>query len=364
MKKKIGYYVADIDPEKNSSLGVQRFAMKVLEEFYERDLDIVLFCNEDNYDLFKKFEKKFKIIKLKKISKNRIINRLSFDQILINKYAKKQNIDILFFPKGILPSYKLKNVKYYAVIHDLIPKHYVMDEGFKIKTRLKYLLATHLLIRSAKKADKIFTVSEFSKKEISNHTKKEKIKVIPEGFDLEKPLDRLNKRLKFLEKKPYFYVIGNKNPHKNLEKSIELFLEYNRKNKNKYRAVITSEKIDKYEKEKHIIFLGKVGDKELSTIYKKAELSLFLSSVEGFGLPLIESYSLETPVVFNNKSSLKELGKSMGGKGACDINDKESVFDAINKTLRVTKKEIKQNKNKLEKKYNWKNCVDKIIKEF
>ncbi|MCF7910674.1 glycosyltransferase [Candidatus Pacearchaeota archaeon] len=361
--KKIGYYVADIDPENNSSLGVQRFAFKLLEEFYKKNLNLVIFCNEDNYYLFKKFEDKFKIIQLKKHSKNRIINRLLFDLFLINKYAKKQDLDILVFPKGFIPLYKLKNTKYYSVIHDLIPKYYIKDNRLNWKHRLKYIPATILLTRSAKKADKIFTVSEFSKEEIAKHTKEEKIKVIPEGFELEKPLNKLTKKLKILNKKQYFYIIGNKNPHKNLEKSLELFLKYNKKNKNKYHAVVTSEPVAEYKNNKNIIFLGKVSDKELATVYKKAELSLFLSDIEGFGLPLIESYSLETPVVFNNKTSLKELGENINKKGACDIENKESVFKAIDEVLKMGKKEILKNKKILEEKYNWEKCFEEI-KDF
>ncbi len=362
--KKIGYYVADIDPLKNSSLGVQRFALKVLEEFYKKNRVIVLFCNEDNYYLFKKFEDRFKVIKLKKISKNRIINRLAFDHVLVNRYAKKENLDILFFPKGIIPLRKIKGVKYFSVLHDLIPKYYVISENSKLKFRLKYIPATLFLINSAKKSDKIFTVSEFSKKEISKYTVSEKIKVIPEGFELEKPSNELNKKLKPLKNKPYFYIIGNKNPHKNLEKSIELFLEYNRKNKNKFSTVITSEKIGKYKGNKNLNFLDRVSDKELATIYKKAKLSIFLSDIEGFGLPLIESYSLETPVVFNNKTSLKELGKHIDNVGACDIENKYSVFNAIDNVLKISKKEIIKNKKILENKFNWKNCANELIKNF
>lgn len=362
--EKIGYYVADIDPENNSSLGVQRFAFKVLEEFYKKNLKIVLFCNEDNYYLFKKFEDKFNIIKIRKISKNRIINRFAFDQILINKYAKKENLDILFFPKGIIPLHKTRGIKYYSVIHDLIPKYYLKDKRFDLKTRLKYIPATFLLIRAAKRSDKIFTVSEFSKKEIAKHTNENKIKIIPEGFDLSEPLEKSTKKLRQIEKRPYFYIIGNKNPHKNLEKSIELFLEYNKKKNNKHNAVITSEKIKKYEEEGSLLFLGRVNDRELATIYSNAQLSIFLSDIEGFGLPLIESYSLETPVIFNNKTSLKELGKKINSRGACDIGDKNSVFNAIDNALKMSKKETEKNRKILEDKFNWKNCVNEIIKNF
>lgn len=353
---RIGYYVADINPEKNSSLGVQRFAMRVLEGLYERGHNLTLFCNPDNYYLFKKFEDKFKVVQMKKVSNNRIINRLVFDQYLINKYAKKEGIGTLIFPKGILPFYKVGGINYFSVIHDLIPKHYVFDKGFGVKTRLKYIPSTYLLTKSAKKSDKIFTVSEFSMKEIAKHTSEYKIKVVPEGSDLEKS----NEYPPYLQVSPYFYIVGNRNPHKNLQKAIDLFREYNRRNNTYYKAVITTKPPEECDDD--LLFLDNVSDSQLVRIYKNAELSLFLPSLEGFGLPLIESYSQGTPVVFNKETSLEEVGEEL--EGGCDVNDKESVFRAIDRVLNMSEEDIERDKKYLESKYNWKDCVDMIEEEL
>ena len=100
----------------------------------------------------------------------------------------------------------------------------------------------------------------------------------------------------------------------------------------------------------------------MAEYYKISKFSMFLSDIEGFGLPFIESYSYDTPVVFNSKSSLKELGKGL--KGACLIENKETVFKAINEVSKMKKKEITTIKNNLQKRYNWLECKRKLIKEL
>jgi glycosyltransferase involved in cell wall biosynthesis len=180
------------------------------------------------------------------------------------------------------------------------------------------------------------TNSNYSKKQIEKITKKP-IQVIPLGYN--KPKKTINPHIK----KEYVFIIGNKNPHKNLKKSIDLLKKYNLIYKKKYIPIYS---------------LGKFSEEELAGIYKRAKFSFFLSEIEGFGLPLIESYSQETPVVFNNKTSLAELGKNLPGK--CDVNNEISVFKAIEEIEKLNKIEIKQIKKELLKKYNW----DKAIKEI
>jgi glycosyltransferase involved in cell wall biosynthesis len=362
--KRIGYYCADINPEITKSLGIYKSTIFILKELISqmnRNNKLSIFVTKENYSFFKQFKSdKVDLIKIKKPFKNYIMNRILIDQILINKEAVKAKIDILFFPKGILPLFKKKKMKYVAIIWDLIPNYYLENKKYSLKTRLKFLPVSWLLTNSIKKADKIFTISEYSKKQILKYCNKD-ITVIPLG-SFSKTKSAL-KTIKFKPpKNPYFYIIGNLNPHKNLKKSIELFLEYNQLNDNKFDAVITS-KIDgnlkKYQN-KSIHFLGVQGEEGLEQIYKNSQLSIFLSEIEGFGLPLIESYYYKTPVVFNKRTSLKEIGKGL--KGGCKINNKKSVFRAIDEVLKMKKSEILKIRDEFNNRYNWERCVKKIIK--
>ncbi len=333
MKKKIICYCGDMNPKKNSSWGIYNVTINLLKGIEKNsNFELILFITKNNEELFKKIKCKKRYLKE---YKSGLLNRLYIDQINCLKKIKKEKPDIIFFPRGVIPFYKSKKIKYVSFIHDFIP-HYYLEKGEK-----KFLPISILLNNSARKSDLIFTNSEFTKSKIKEKTNKKTI-VIPLGFDKTKPK-------KPLIKKPFIYIIGNDKPHKNLEKSIKLFKEYNKKNKNKYDFKLSK---------------GGLSQEEVAGLYKYAKCSLFLSEIEGFGLPLVESYHYETPVVFNNQASLKELGKTLRGKGSCFIEDKSTVFRAIDNVLKMSKKEIKENKKKLEKKYNWENALKKFIKSL
>jgi glycosyltransferase involved in cell wall biosynthesis len=59
--------------------------------------------------------------------------------------------------------------------------------------------------------------------------------------------------------------------------------------------------------ENRVIFLGFVDDSDLPTLYSEANLFLFASLYEGFGLPLLEAMACGVPVITSNASSLPEV---------------------------------------------------------
>lgn len=330
--KKILIYLGDIDPKKNSSWGIFNVAQKILKILIKSlNYEVVLIITDLNESLFSEINCK-KIILHER--KNRIINKILLDNILINKIIKKEKPDMVFFPRGFIPFRKIKGTKYISIIYDLILLHYL--KKFSLHALPGFISIYH----SMKSSDKIITISQFSKKEIQKFSKKE-IRVIPLGYD------KISKKISRLNKRNYFFILGNKNPHKNLERSIELVEKYNLRKKKDYKIYFSN---------------GGLSPEKVASHYKNARLSLFLSDIEGFGLPLIESYTYNTPVVFNNKTSLAEIGKSLPGK--CNLETEESVFNAIDEVLNLKNSEIIRLKKSLLKKYNWNSCEKKLLKIF
>ncbi len=328
-KKKIFYYCADVNPKTTKSLGIYKVTKEILNQI-EKNFEVTLILSKDSEKYFSEFKCK------KIILKSRFpyfLNKLLIFPNLAKKIAKREGIEIIFFPKGHTPIFKDKYVKYISFIHDLIPLYYL-----KKTNNPKYLLIVLLLINSIKKSDLIFTNSNYSKSQISKFTNKG-VEVVPLGVNSKKKI------LSPILKDHYVFILGNKNPHKNIGKSIELLKEYNQKYKKNLKYLTSS---------------GNLTEEELAGYYKNAKFSLFLSSIEGFGLPLIESYSYGTPVVFNNQTSLAEIGQDLPGK--CDIENKQSVFDAINRILKLNNSQIEKDKKKLLDKYNWDVCGYKVTK--
>jgi len=329
---KIGYYCADINLKRTKSLGIYKTTLEILKQLEKKkELNIKIILTKENEKYFKGFKSEKKIIKS---DKPYFLKKLFIYPNLANKIAEKENMDLLFFPKGHIPFIKKKGVKYVSMIHDLIPMYYLKRGYFK------YLIVFLLLFFSLRHSDLIFVNSSYTQKEIKKYAKSQ-VKDIPLGCN---PVIPKSPNLK---KESYIFVIGNKNLHKNLEKSIELIKKYNKKYKTNYKIYFSK---------------GGLTEQELAGYYKNAKFSLFLSNIEGFGLPLIESYYYETPVVFNNKTALAEVGKALPGK--CCVDDEESVFRAINEILKLKKSDILKLRKPLLKKYNWNDCGNKIIKEL
>jgi glycosyltransferase involved in cell wall biosynthesis len=76
-----------------------------------------------------------------------------------------------------------------------------------------------------------------------------------------------------------------------------------------------------------IRWLGYVPDAELPELYRTADVFLFPSLWEGFGIPVLEAMSAGVPVVCSDLSSLPEIGGEYAWY--CDPYDPQSIADAI-----------------------------------
>lgn len=213
-----------------------------------------------------------------------------------------------------------------VTIHDLAVFRY--PQGFSWIFQKYYRL---LLPRIAKKSRKILTVSNFSKREITEilRIKPEKIEVIYNAVSTEIVCNNANsKREKFI------LTVSSLDPRKNLSKLIEAFKNIKLK---EYKLIIAGAKssvfksIDAPENFERIEFLGHVGDKKLSELYSKASLFVYPSLYEGFGIPPLEAMNCGCPVVVSDIPSHREVC----GEAALYVNphDTEDIKRGIERVL-------------------------------
>jgi glycosyltransferase involved in cell wall biosynthesis len=231
----------------------------------------------------------------------------------LNKY----NLDLTHFPNFNAPVFYDK--PFVVTIHDLV--HHKIG-GAKKSHWLHFLAYKKVIASAAKKAAKIITVSEFSKKDIGQflNVAPEKIKVIYEGASLgsdvsEASLAEVKKR--YLLDKPYFLFVGVMERKKNLVNLTRGFDFFLQKYKLKMDMAIVG-KIDKHYPEiKHkamdiknsdrLVFTGYVEDSELKALYKGAYAFVSASLHEGFGLPGVEALSFGLPLLVSNVSVFNEI---------------------------------------------------------
>jgi glycosyltransferase involved in cell wall biosynthesis len=110
--------------------------------------------------------------------------------------------------------------------------------------------------------------------------------------------------------------------------------------------------------------LGYVKTQDRPALYRLAEVVLFPSIYEGFGLPIIEAQASGTPVITSNTSSMPEVG---GRAAICvDLYDSNSLTAALAELLASEEFRQKKITEGLEnaKKYDWKTTAQKTVDVF
>jgi glycosyltransferase involved in cell wall biosynthesis len=180
----------------------------------------------------------------------------------------------------------------------------------------------------ARRASVIIAPSEATKREIVKYlgTSEEKIRVIHEAAREKMeplPLPACQQVLdKHQIKRPYLLYVGTIEPRKNLLTLIRAYDEMLKTTRHRPQLVFCGGRgwldsdVFKYVEElrlKDLVrFTGYVDDADLPAIYSSAEVFVYPSIYEGFGLPPLEAMACGTPVVVSNSSSLPEVVANAG----------------------------------------------------
>jgi glycosyltransferase involved in cell wall biosynthesis len=315
-------------------------------------------------------------------------NRKILQQIRIPVAALLDRLDLVFFPYHsaalVCPCTSI------VTIHDLFP--YIVPEQFAkthssefhgsiVTSVINKAYWKSMLKAACKRVDRIIAVSQATKRDIVNifHIRNEKIDVVYEGVDREyfcvdKSVDKL---ALFQEKyglpEKYILCVGT-HAYKNIEGIVKAFSIVRKKYQNSITLLIAGNKtyvqkeifqlVTDLNLESGIIFTGFFPAEDLKYLYQCAEVFLFPSFYEGFGLPVLEAFACGTPVVTSNTGSLPEVG----GEAALlvDPNDHEEIASAVlkilsDKTFRAKKRQ--QGFNQVEK-FSWENAARMTLKVF
>ncbi|RFC53542.1 glycosyltransferase family 4 protein [Brumimicrobium aurantiacum] len=242
-----------------------------------------------------------------------ILQRIWFDYS-ITKALKKHKCDLFVSPDGYI-SLKTE-IPQLAVIHDLNFEHNPQDVP---KSVLKFFKKRFPIF--AKKAARICTVSEFSKKDIvkTYGIPEEKIDVTYNGvspvFKQIEESQGQKIRDQYTKGKPFILFVGAIHKRKNVQRLIEAYSSLKSKGRTDHQLLIVGEPMWNSQAvnvdqslEKFVHFTGHVALVELANIMGSASCLAFVSYFEGFGIPLIEAMQSGVPVLAGNKTSLPEIG--------------------------------------------------------
>ncbi|TSA45062.1 glycosyltransferase family 1 protein [bacterium] len=334
--------------------------------YLEKDIDL---------KLPKNFEKRVFLPILWK--RDDLIRKIWWEKFLLPRKIKKDKCDL--FISLYQPPTFLKNTKHAMLVHDMVPK--IFPE-YLDNWRKKFYY--YLSCRAIKHADKIITVSEWSKRDIHKYLKisDDRIEVAYPGagkeflgeIDWEKDNQVLEKYDIFGR---YIFYLGGFDFRKNVsgllvaykllllkDNAEDVNLVLGGEDKSKYSPLFTDIKkeIKELELENRVKITGFIDQKDLPAIYRHAELFVLPSLYEGFGLMVLEAMASGTPTAISKSSSLPEIG----GDAVLYFNpyDAEEMARVIGKVLRndKLKKRLSEKGKKRTRKFQWKDFVKAFFK--
>lgn len=266
-----------------------------------------------------------------------------WEEINIPNIIKNNKIDLYHVPQNGVGLPINKNCRFIITLHDVIP--YRMPET--VSNRYLKIFSEYIP-KIVPLCDGIITVSNFSKKDIvkSFNFPENKIYVTHlASEDIYKPMDkrisRYVARKYYSITEDYILYVGGFSPRKNILGLIDSFSKLITSYKKPLFLVIAGKKGESYNIYKErteklnisdkVLFPGFISIEHLPYIYNAANLFVYPSFYEGFGLPPIEAMACGIPVITSNTTSLPEVV----GKGALLINplNKANLCEAMLEVL-------------------------------
>ena len=302
-----------------------------------------------------------------------ILKYLKRNPSKIPETMKDRTIDLFFLP-DLRPCALSKKVKKITTIHDLSFVHF--GKFFSRKTRLWYKIMKPQ--REIRTSTHLIAVSSYTKEDIMRTYKirEDKITVIHEGIDQsfckntdERMFEHIRRRYDLPEK--YYLFLSTIEPRKNIQNLVKGFMIYKLLNRRDNAKLVLAgaknpkifSKVVMRELNPDILFTGFIDEEDKASVIKHAEVFLYPSFFEGFGLPLLEAMKCGTPIITSNTSSMPEIA----GNAALLINP--NFPDAIATALeKIQKPEIKaalrKNMEEQVEKFSWKECARKTLELF
>ncbi|MFC7076804.1 glycosyltransferase family 4 protein [Haloarcula halophila] len=344
--------------------GSRTYAQNLINKLEEsEEIEVVLYGKDDNGI----------------ISIRDSILRVFWENVYLPVKCIRDDIDILHGVKDVIP--------YISQIPKVVTYHDVTGVKLGDLYNTKQRAYNYVFKRQyVNQADRIIAVSKSTKKDLENQlgVKSEQITVIYEGvnqelFNQSYDGDMLKEYLQSSEieiqsDQRVILSVGTISPRKNYTTLIDSF-ESIKTNSNEHTKLLIAgregwktnsiiEKTKKSEYRDDIHLLGFVPEYVLPHLYKRADVFVYPSLYEGFGLPPLEAMACGTPVITSNVSSLPEVVGDAGIK--IDPNDTDQLTEEIQRVLENDTLHEQMQKKGLDRahKFTWEKAANETIQLY
>lgn len=287
--------------------------------------EYVLFMTRSDREFFETGQSRVKVVAYPDWIGNPVVNIL-WHLIWLPFVLAKHGCDCVFLPAGNRRLGWWYGRPSISTVHDLSQLHV---EGKYDPFRMFYI--KRVLPRMMKRLDHIVAVSEATRRDLETHVgiDPERIDVVYNGADLEsyQPRDKTEAAKRVRQQldvdTPYIlYTARLEHPGKNHVRLIKAFAQLKQETGIPHQLVLAGSPwygaeaiyaaVRSFGIEQQVCFPGFVPNEELPSLYAGADLFVFPSLFEGFGIPLLEAMACGTPLCASNVASIPEVVRDAG----------------------------------------------------
>lgn len=310
--------------------------------------EFIIYVNRESAGVFEEVPGAVKVVRCNVSASNRPA-RILYEQTVLPFLAARHGLDALL-SAGMTGPF-VSTVPGFTMIYDL--QHVNQPQNFG---KLYLLFLKSIIYMSAKRADAVLTLSEKSKRDIVKHygISPEKVYVTYLASDRAVFRGRGDEEVSAVRKKydlpPSFALyIASSLPHKNYERLLQAFRIVKGRRKDlklvligarDYGHDIIKKKIEELGLAGEVVFLGWLPFEDIPVIYSAADLFVFPSLHEGFGIPVLEAMASGVPVVCSDIEPLDEVAGSAArlvdpldaesiAKGMCDVLENRQLRERL-----------------------------------
>jgi glycosyltransferase involved in cell wall biosynthesis len=341
--------------------GISRYFYEMIKYLSSNNnnIEISLYFSNNHYISDNKTIKHFKFLNQYEFRGKQRLNML-LNKIYSIYILKKQRFDI--FHPTYYDTYFLDYIKdkpFVVTVYDMI--HEKFKDNFAendTTSQNKKILC--------QKADKIIAISQSTKNDLIDifdiEASKIEVVYLANSLVIKDEIlddDKLPKK--------YILFVGSRGVYKNFNRFIKAIFTILNEDKDLSIICVGGDKFNSNEtnlfNELNIakqVYQYTLDDDKLSSFYKQAELFIFPSLYEGFGIPVLEAFACDCPLVCSNTSSLPEI--AVDGAEYFDPYDVFSIKTAIENVLNNDdrKKVLKLNGKKRLKNFSWQKTAEDI----
>jgi len=293
-----------------------------------------------------------------------------------HKMIHSQDPDIFWGAQNLLPHKLSRHIPSVITIHDCVHR---LGLGYA-PSMLYNSLHRYFLPKAIRRSAKILAVSNFVADEIRRYysVSSNLIEVTPLGVarsyfrdqikveEIPKILERYQIQI------PFILGVGTLEPRKNLKTLLQAFGQLPSNLQDKYQLVLVGKsgwRQSEFRRFLHTLpsasrvrLTGYVPESDLPLLYASAEMFVFPSLYEGFGLPVLEAMAAGCPVISSNSSSLNEVVGSAG----LALSPHSPAGDWSKAMTRLAlssehRKDLRSRGLDQAKRFSWELCTDRTV---